>query len=82
VNLAVQGDERVSREDILDECGRFIDTVEDKFLFLVSLGVILIEPTSIRLDVGKIVVFLVTESKQLELLLMGDLGGFEEDFLW
>jgi hypothetical protein len=82
VNLAVQGDERVSREDVLNECGGFIDTVDDKFMFLVCFGVTLIEPTSIRLGVGKIVVFLITESKQLELLLMGDLGGFEEDFLW
>jgi hypothetical protein len=65
----------------VNECCGFIDTVDDEFLCFLSFGISLIAPIAI-LGSCKIIVFLIAEGEELESLLMGDLGGLEEDFLW
>ena len=66
---------------MLNECCGFIDTVDDKFLVFLSFGISLIAATAI-LGSCKMIIFLIAEGEELESLLMGDLGGIEEDFWW
>lgn len=82
MNLSVQRDEGVSWEEVLNECCGFIDTVDDEFLRFLSFGITLIAPIAIWMGSCEMIVFLIAEGEELESLLMGDLGGLEEDFLW
>jgi hypothetical protein len=57
-------------------------------LRFLSFGISLIAPITILgscemiLGSCEMIVFLIAEGEELEPLLMGDLGGLEEDFLW
>lgn len=80
VDFSIGIDKIVSREYILKYLGRFINTGEDKCLFLLGFNFGLIGSSAIGVGSVEIIIFLIAVGEEVKLLLLGDLGCLEEDF--